>query len=269
MSDRTATDLDPWRLVWGQPYIDSNQLCQAIERELLLNVKPDFRTRLLIRDAVAALQSFAGEEKFASWLTESRVQESVTAIMKEELGEPGFHNIRERLVENIERSQLAQLFELLSKRVKTKTEICIAGSVPTLIDGLTVRPTDDIDIVDEVPEEMREQRDVLEQVAKKYGFTLGHVQSHYLPANWRERLQHFGDFGNLSVFLCDPYDIFVSKLSSKKEKHRDDLCALSSRLDKELIRKRLLSDGKQFLDNQFEKPTIVENWKFVFQEPLL
>ncbi len=39
--------LDPWNLVWGQPYIDSQTLAGAIEQDLERNTCPDFRTRLL------------------------------------------------------------------------------------------------------------------------------------------------------------------------------------------------------------------------------
>jgi hypothetical protein len=51
-------------------------------------------------------------------------------------------------------------------------------SIPTLIKGLTSRPTSDIDFVDEVPAEIRAQGDLLRKIAAEYGLTFGHVQSH-------------------------------------------------------------------------------------------
>ena len=39
---QAPTILDPWRLVWGQPYIDSRTLATAIEQDL----KRDTRARL-------------------------------------------------------------------------------------------------------------------------------------------------------------------------------------------------------------------------------
>src|SRR5947208_689578 len=83
----------------------------------------------------------------------------------------------------------------------------------TLVKGLTYRPTDDIDFVNEVPPEIRSQRTAISQVRAEFGLTLGHVQSHYLPANWINRRQFFGDFGGIRVYLVDVYDVFVSKLS--------------------------------------------------------
>ena len=49
--------LDPWELVWGQPYIDCETLAAAIEDDLQYTPDPDFRTRLLVRDAARALKS--------------------------------------------------------------------------------------------------------------------------------------------------------------------------------------------------------------------
>jgi hypothetical protein len=71
--------LDPWQLVWGQPYIDSQTLASAIEQDLERNDRPDFRTRLLVRDA-AAIRSFWGSRKFTRWLSASPVGQMIRAI---------------------------------------------------------------------------------------------------------------------------------------------------------------------------------------------
>jgi hypothetical protein len=65
------------------------------------------------------------------------------------------------------------------------------------------------------------------------------------------------------------YDIFVSKLSSKKKKHQDDLRVLALKLDRDIARSRLVTDGRSFLDDLKLKPQIEENWRFIFQEPLI
>src|SRR5205807_9504234 len=137
-----------------------------------------------------------------------------------------------------------------------------------LIEGLTARPTEDIDLVNEVPEEIRKQRALLQKIQTDYGLSLGHVQSHCLPSGWEKRRQFLGDFGGLRVYLVDPYDIFVSKLSSKQEKHKDDLRVLAQKLDKARARERLLRDGQAFLQDPYLKPQIDENWRFIYQEPL-
>jgi hypothetical protein len=267
--NQTTPPLDPWKLVWGQPYIDSRTLALAIEQDLERDAHPDFRTRLLVRDAATALRSYWGAKKFSRWLADSSVGARIQSILDENLVETGFPAIRRRLVESIDSTLLSRIFDLLGRAIHGRVEVHIAGSIPTLIKGLTVRPTGDIDFVDEVPEEIRRQRTVLRKIESEFGLKLGHVQSHYLPANWQNRRQWLGDFGGLRVYVIDEYDIFVSKLSSKKEKHQSDLGVLALKLEKEIARHRLVTDGRSFLDDAKLKPQIEENWRFIFQEPLV
>ena len=260
--------LDPWRLVWGQPYIDSRTLAAAIEQDLLRDSNPDFRTRLLVRDAAVAMRSYWGSRKFSQWLEASPVGPRIRAILDEDLGETGFPAIRRRLVDSIDLIQIGQIFEMLGRGIHGPVEVHIAGSIPTLIKGLTVRPTGDIDFVDEVPAEIRSQRAALRKIETEFGLKMGHVQAHYLPAHWQDRRHWLGEYGGLRVYVNDEYDIFVSELSSKKEKHQKDLRVLALKLDKETARHRLLNDGKAFLDDPKLRPQILENWRFIFQELL-
>jgi hypothetical protein len=259
---------DPWELVWGQPWIDSEILAAAIGDDLRRTPNPDFRTRLLIRDATRALRSFWGRPRFARWLAESPAAERIRAILREDLGEPGFPHIRRRLVAGIGQAQIEQIFELLGREVHDRIDVHIAGSIPTLIEGLTARPTEDIDFVDEVPAPIRRQRATLAKIAKEFGLTLGHVHSHYLPARWEQRRRWLGEFGGLRVWLVDVYDVFVSKLSSKQEKHRQDLRVLADKIDKETAKRRLLEDGQAFLHDSHQRPRIEENWRFIYREAL-
>ncbi len=260
--------LDPWELVWGQPYIDSQTLAGAIEQDLERNTSPDFRTRLLVRDAAVAIRAFWGPRRFARWVAASPVGQQIRAILQEDLGEPGFPAIRKRLVDSINSARVRQIFDMLGRRIHGPLEVHIAGSIPTLIKGLTSRPTADIDFVDDVPIEIRRQRAVLRKIEAEFGLTLGHVQSHYLPVNWQNRRQWLGDFGGLRVYVVNEYDIFVSKLSSKLEKHQSDLRVLALKLDKDTARRRLFVDGRAFLNDPNLRPQIEENWRFIFQEPL-
>jgi Nucleotidyltransferase of unknown function (DUF6036) len=265
---RTPPLLDPWKLVWGQPYIDSRTLAGAIEQDLERNTAPDFRTRLLVRDAAVAIGAFWGPRKFAQWVAASPAGPQIRAILQEDLGQTGFPAIRKRLVDSFNLPQVRQIFEMLGRRIHGPVEVHIAGSIPTLIKGITSRPTADIVFVDEVPLEIRRQRAALRKIEAEFGLTLGHVQSRYLPANWKNRRQWLGDFGGLRVFVVEEYDIFVSKLSSKKEKHLSDLRVLALKLDKQTARSRLLADGRAFLDDPKLRPRIEKNWRFIFQQAL-
>src|SRR5262249_7255285 len=194
--------------------------------------------------------------------------ERIATIMREKLGKPGFSTIRRRLVANNISADLEQILDLIGRAIHEKTEINIGGSGPTLVRKLSAGPTQDIDIVDEIPAEIRKQRAVLQSIKDRFGLTFGHVQSHYLPVNWRQRRHFFGDFGPLRAYLVDSYDIFVSKLSSKLERHIDDLRVLAMHLDKGKAKKLLLKDGRPFLDDPFLRPQIEKNWHFVFREAL-
>jgi hypothetical protein len=265
---RVPEILDPWKLVWGQPYINSQTLAAAIEQDLERQRQPDFRSRLLVRDAAVALQSFWGPRRFSLWLKASPVGRQIRQILREELGQSGFTTIRTRLVDSIDSPQIRQIFDMLGRGIHTQVEVHIAGSIPTLIKGLTARPTSHIDFVDAVPPEIRNQRALLRKIESEFGLRLGHMQAHYLPAHWENRRQWLGEFGRLRVYVVDEYDIFVSKLSSKKEKHKLDLRVLALKLDRNKAKRRLLTDGRAFLDDPKLKPQIEENWRFIFQEPL-
>ena len=260
---------DPWKMIWGQPYIDATRLAAALEQDLSKTSHPDFRTRLLVRDAARAVQSYWGPRKFAQWLKKSPVAQSLRTILEEDLGEIGFPNIRSRLVTGIEATQVKQIFTILGREVRDRVEVNVAGSIPTLLEGLTVRPTADIDLVDEVPAAIRKQRALLQQIKAEYGLTLGHARSNCLPVHWENRRHFLGDFGGLRVYLVDAYDIFVSKLSSKMKKHQDDLRVLALKLDKDHARKRLLEYGHAFLSDPRIRRAIEVNWQFLFQEPLV
>lgn len=259
---------DLWRLIWGRPYIDAGRLAQAIELELKNAPPSDYRSRLLVRDAAQAVRSFWGEKRFTLWLAASPAGPKVRRILDEELGEIGFPFIRRRLVASIGSVEVKQIFDLLGRKIHDRIEVDIAGSIPTLIKGMTARPTADIDFVNEVPLEIRKQRRVLKKIEDEYGLQLTHVQSHYLPIRWETRRHYLGDHGGLRVYLVDEYDIFVSKLSSAREKHKQDIRVLAGILDKQTAQRRLLTDGKAFLDEPRIRRRIEENWQFIYQEAL-
>src|SRR6266404_6028749 len=66
----------------------------------------------------------------------------------------------------------------------------------------------------------------------------------------------------------DECNIFDSRVLSKQEKHKQDLRVMSAKLKKGVARRRLLSEGRAFLDDPKLRPQIEENWRFIYQEPL-
>jgi hypothetical protein len=71
----------------------------------------------------------------------------------------------------------------------------------------------------------------------------------------------------LSVYLVDPYDLFVGKLCSRREKNRDDLRMLSGALEKSKIVARL-SDAVNLLSDAALIKAAEHNWYIVYGEPL-
>ena len=150
--------------MWGEPYIDCQTLALAIEQDLERDREPDFRTRLLVRDARQRFDPTGELGGLLSWLATSPVGQQIRTILNEDLGQTGFPAIRRRLVDSIDLTRLSRIFDLLGRAIHGPVEVHIAGSIPTLIKGLTARPTADIDFVDEVPEEIRRQRAVLRKI---------------------------------------------------------------------------------------------------------
>jgi hypothetical protein len=114
---------DPWKLVWGQPWIDSETLAAAIAEDLRRTPEPDFRTRLLVRDAARALRDFWGRQRFVRWLAQCPAGKKIRDILREDLGEPGFPNVRRRLVASVKPTQIQQIFDLLGREIHDRIDV--------------------------------------------------------------------------------------------------------------------------------------------------
>jgi hypothetical protein len=256
-----------WGLVWGQPEVDPAALAEAVERELGRD-RPDFRTRLLIRDSAEALESYWGQERWREWLRQSPARAQIEAIRREDLGETGFPALRERLVEKTDPETVKQFLRDLGTRVAGPVRLPVGGSIALILTGYLSRATEDIDVVDEVPAAVRAHRQLLDELARRYGLRLTHFQSHYLPAGWEGRLHSLGSFGGLQVLTVDVYDVFLSKLFSNRAKDLDDLRVLSPGLDKGTLAQRLQTTAASLLREPTLRPSAERNWYVLYGEPL-
>ncbi|HMF15650.1 MAG TPA: DUF6036 family nucleotidyltransferase [Gemmataceae bacterium] len=256
-----------WNLVWGTPQVDPGDLAYAIAEEAG-NESSDFRTRLLIQDGLKALEEHWGAGRFEQWLEKCSGRKILEEILSEDLGEPGFPSLKERLMEKTDPEVVRQLFRELSTHLHQSIRLAVGGSIALILPGCLIRATEDIDVVDEVPGEIRSQHKLLDNLRKRFGLQLTHFQSHYLPSGWEKRVHGLEPFGQLQVYLVDPIDIFLSKLFSKRTKDLDDLRALAPHLDKETIVQRLRDTTSALRADESLRQCGEKNWYIVYGEPL-
>jgi hypothetical protein len=258
---------DLWGLVWGTPEIDPDDLAHAVE-EQAAEEELDYRTRLLIRDSVVALEAYWGKHKLSAWLAASPCQKQVNAICREDFERPGFPSIRSRLMEKTDPEKVRELFRELGTKVRQRLRLEVGGSIALILRGYLARATADIDVVNELPPAIRSQHALLDDLHKRYGLLLTHFQSHYLPSGWDKRLHYFDTFADLQVYLVDVYDIVLSKLFSARAKDLDDLRMLSRQLDKKTLTQRLKDTTVPLLAVERLYQQAEHNWYILFGEPL-
>ncbi len=259
--------IDLWSLVQGRPEVDPSELAEAILYQV--EQQPlDYRTRLLIRDSLEALRQHWGEERLAAWLSTCPARHELEAIGRESFERPGFPSLMERIVEKTDPEEVAQFLRELGSLLTRTVRLNVGGSVALILPGLISRKTEDIDVVDEVPAEVRTLHGQLAGLRNRYGLQLAHFQSHYLPAGWEQRLHSLAPFGRLQVYLVDAYDVFLSKLFSSREKDRDDLRVLAPRLDKETLIRRLRETTAALQSEEKLRKAAENNWYILYGESL-
>jgi hypothetical protein len=248
--------------------VDAEALASAIEAEVSQVNKPDFRTRLLIRDSVDALRGHWGAVRVESWLRSSPTGATIRQMAMADLGPPGFSLLKHSVMDTTKKQTVLAFLRELGTSCRREARIEIGGAIALILAAAIDRRTQDINIVDEVPAPIRNEHDLLDKLAKRYRLQLAHFQSHYLPDGWRQRLHGVGQFGKLEVFAVDSTDIFVGKLFSAREKDRDDLRAMATKLDKGQIESRYLQSAKSFRAGPKLAEHATNNWYILFGEPL-
>jgi hypothetical protein len=263
----TVQTRDLWSLVLDQLYVDPNDLADAIKDQV--GQKPlDYRTRLLIRDGVEALSRYWGLARLKAWLTDCPVRDEIEAIRREDFGPPGFPFLVEQIMEPTRPETINQFLRELGAQVHRPVRLQIGGSAALILPGYLNRRTQDLDVVDEIPPEIRALRKSLSELMQRYRLQLTHFQSHHLPKGWEQRLHSLEPFGQLQVYLVDVYDVFLSKLFSGREKDRDDLRMLAPQLEKETLVRRLHDTTAPLRSDANLLRRAEENWSILFGETL-
>jgi hypothetical protein len=258
---------DLWSLVLDRQYVDPAELAEAIQDQVLRG-DLDFRSRLLIRDAVVALRQYWGKERLATWLRGCPVGRKIEAIEQEDLGRPGFPFLASQIMEPTKPETVREFLRDLGTHVNQPLRLYVGGSVALIMPGYLARRTQDLDVVDEIPEPIRSQHQILRQLEQRYRLQLAHFQSHYLPMHWEGRAHFLDSFGRLTVYLLDVYDVFLSKLFSIREKDKDDLRALAPQLDKDTLIRKLKETTGSMLAAESLRQRAEQNWYILYGEPL-
>jgi hypothetical protein len=257
-----------WNLVLGRQWVDPRDLSAAVEEQVRRR-DLDYRSRVLIRDSIKALRHYWGDERVETWLKGSPVGEEIEAISRGPWDDDrGFSSLMRRVMDVIKPDTIREYFYELSRHVRRPLRIAVGGSAALILPGYLARPTEDIDIVDEVPAEIRSQHALLAELQTRFGLELAHFQQHYLPMGWQNRLHYFDTFGELTVYLVDAHDIFLSKLFSIRTKDIDDLRALKPQLDKDTIARRLHDTCGSMLVAEPLRQRAADNWNMLYGGPL-
>jgi hypothetical protein len=255
-----------WSLV-RHPYVDATILSQAIE-EQASQTENDYRSRLLIRDSMTALERHWGTHRFQHWLEHSPLHSHLDKILHEAFERPGFATLEHRVMDFTLPNDIEELFRAIGAHVRKPMTFHVGGSTALILPGLLARQTEDIDIVDEVPKPLRDDHRFRDEIKQKFGLEIAHFQSHYLPMRWENRTHWHGMYGELTVTLVDPIDVFLSKLFSIREKDYNDMKVLLQQLDKTAILDRLKRDCQSMLASESLKERATKNWYILTGETL-
>jgi hypothetical protein len=163
--------------------------------------------------------------------------------------------------------EILEYFRELSLHVRTPTRLVGGGSVALLLRGYLARRTDYIDVVDELPSELRTQNQVLDDLARRFGLRLAHFQSHYLPDGWERQIPRQACFETCKCSI-DVYDVFAGKLFSARSEDLDDIRAVLPKVDRSKLVDRVKSSTAPLRSEQRMLDAANHNWYVLFGEEL-
>jgi hypothetical protein len=148
-----------------------------------------------------------------------------------------------------------QFLEELDSRLDEPFELhCIGGFAVVAAYGLP-RSTNDLDYVTLVPYNRLPELENLagegSDIARKYGVHVHHAGVATVPENYEERMKELfpRHFKNIRLFVLDPYDLVLSKLSRNVGRDREDVAFLAKTLSLEasVLRERYEREMKHAL----------------------
>jgi len=228
-----------WQVVKRGGAVRAVDLLRAIADPATAN-SAEYRTGLLLRDATRALANLWSEPVLRRRLENLKAPPSVIARLNDPItDEVGFPSLEFRTMETTNPDDVRSMLRELGGKIHQPSQLIVGGSIALIMDALIIHETEDIDVVDEVPEPIRREHDLLAEYVKRYGLKITHFQSHYLPDGWRARVKSLDRFGAIDVFLVDSYDILTGKLFSRRSKDLDHIRHALKLLDVSTFRDRI------------------------------
>jgi hypothetical protein len=131
---------------------------------------------------------------------------------------------------------------------------CVGGFAVVAEYGLP-RSTNDLDYYTLVPaNRIRDLQEIAGEgspLARKHKVHLHSAAIATLPESYEERMKELfpGRFKHIRLFVLDPYDLVLSKLSRNEERDREDVKYLSRtlHLDPDVLRERYEAELKPYL----------------------
>jgi hypothetical protein len=268
--------VDPVFALWNlldRPAIDPVMFARAIEI-VIAEPNLDWRTLQLVKEGWAALEESIEPGVLNDYFrsgNSNQIAEAIQARTEDASNshcEVKFPSLEKRLMPHLSPTTIRQFLRELGTAIARPTTITMGGASSLVLRGLLFRATEDVDVVDEIPAEIRDEHEILQELSDRYGLCMSHFQSHYLPRGWESRTIDFGAFGKIRVRLVDVLDIIAGKVFSARPKDLDDFRLLSLSLSKEELRQRVLLGSTSFTSSDQRRRQAVTNWYIVYGDDL-
>ncbi len=234
----TAAVDELWTMAWRHRAIAPRRVLDIIP-VAVRHPDLDERTQLLIRDALNAVAEKLGRDVTQILVDEMPEAKSVNAIWHAEYDKVGFPTLARRMQKPFSPNQLLGYLRELGRRLREPASITIAGSAVLILRAIVVRPTSDIDVIDELPRAIREEHELLKELEFETEVHLGHTASHYMPSGYQGRTTEYAHFDRLSIRMVDTIDLLVGKLFSMRPKDFRDVRDAWDNIDQAAFRDRL------------------------------
>jgi hypothetical protein len=267
---------DPALALWNLlacPTIDPATLARAIET-VIVEPNLDWRTLQLVKDGWQALEESI-EPGFLNEFFVQRTSIQIAAVIRARIDDDSnshcdvkFPSLKERLMPHLSPITIRQFLRELGSAIAHPATITMGGAASLVLRGLLSKATEDVDVVDEIPAQIRGEQEILHELSARYGLSMTHLQSRYLPRDWESRTIDFGAFGKIQARLVDALDIIAGKVYSARPKDLDDFRLLSLNLNKEELRQRVLQGSSSLGSSDQNRRQAITHWYIVYGEDL-